>query len=104
MSVAKIILENTRGETEGEKVANILGDFVNSGGMSDFKDFVSGILRQHRTLQQMIFTCFMLCVKGWADQRAKGWYDARNEFTVTVCEDIVDKVEEIREYTRAPLI
>ena len=104
MTVAKDILDKTRGETEGEKIANILGDFVNSGGNRDFDDFAKGILRQHRTLQQMIFTCFMKCVKAWAEQKAKGWFDARNEYTVTVCTEIVDKVEEVREYTRAPLI
>ena len=104
MTVAREILDNTRGETDGEKVANILGDFVNSGGERAFNEFATGILRQHRTLQQMIFTCFMKCVKAWAEQKAKGWFDARNEYTVTVSTEIVDKVEEVREYTRAPLI
>lgn len=104
MAVSREILEAARGETNGEKVANILGDFVNSGGMSDYKEFAAGILRQHRTLQQLIFTCIMLCIKGWSDNKKKGWFDARNEFTVNISEQIVDNNEDVREYTRAPLI
>ena len=104
MSVSQKILDEVRGDNTGEKVANILGDFVNSGGMSDFKDFVSGIMRQHRTLQQMIFTCFILCIKAWSDNFRKGWFDARNEYTVKVADMIVEGVEEVKEYTRAPLI
>ncbi len=62
--------------------------------------FVDAIMIEHRTLQQSIFNVFMQCIKAWAETKN---FDARNEYTVTLCKKIMAAVKDDY-FGRTPLI
>ncbi len=69
-----------------EKVVEALSTFVNCGGRPD--EFAALVMREHRTLQQLMFGCFMECVQAWA--RDEFGHDLRNEFTYLKSREIID--------------
>ena len=78
----------------GKDVAQDLIDMVNviSGNSQEEQDFIDTILRSHRTLQQSTCGLFLKVFKGWADMKEVGFYDLRNEATVTIAEKITKAV------------
>ena len=78
----------------GKDVAQDLIDMVNviSGNSQEEQDFIDTILRSHRTLQQSTCGLLLKVFKGWADMKEVGFYDLRNEATVTIAEKITKAV------------
>lgn len=62
------------------------------------EDFVLRVLRDHRTLQQKIFTLFINCILGWAQAHNEGSFDLRNESTVQLARKIIDMLDEENVY------
>jgi len=91
---ASAFLDNDMRETkemeEVEKLVETLSRFVNRGGSSKSKKeyFVRAVRREHRTLQQLLFSLFMECIKDWAETK-EGHYDLRNEATVKTSKKIM---------------
>jgi len=81
---------------KAEKLMNELADLCNGGRMSDIaKGIEKGVARQHRTLQQQMFSAMLVAMRHWAAQAAKGpgYYDARNEYTVKTAKRIMELVD-----------
>jgi hypothetical protein len=57
--------------------------------------FLEAINRQHPTHQQNIFRVIYLLCRAWAENKAKGWYDLRNEATVEGAERIVKALDNL---------
>lgn len=74
---------------EAEKVHDTFSRYVN--GQANPAMFAECVMRDHRTLQQNMSRVIFACVTRWAMEYDKGYYDARNEDTVTLCHDIVEK-------------
>ena len=88
-----------------EKVVRALSDYVNRGSRFDRAEFADAVLREHRTLQQLIFGLFGRCIIEWAETaRGHGSYDLRNEHTVKTCAEIVEKLEHGKYALQPPLI
>lgn len=49
--------------------------------------FVEAVIQEHRTLQQQMFEVMLACMEAWAKQEH---FDARNEFTVSKCREIIE--------------
>lgn len=49
--------------------------------------FVEAVIQEHRTLQQQMFEVMLACIAAWANQEH---FDARNEFTVFKCREIME--------------
>lgn len=49
--------------------------------------FVDRVMREHRTIQQSIFSLFLRTIEGWSKQER---FDARNEFTVEKSKEIME--------------
>lgn len=77
-----------------EKVVRALSDYVNSGSRFDRAEFADAVLREHRTLQQLLFGLFGRCIIEWAELAEKGHFDGRNEHTVKTCHLIVELLKE----------
>ncbi len=78
----------------GEEMAEQLSKFVNKlGNNKDEQEFCAALMRQHRTLQQSVFSLMTAAIKEWSKQQN---FDARNEFTVATCKEIVDKVDAMK--------
>jgi len=84
---------------KSEEMAEKLLDYVNSS-LSRDEDFAERIMRSHRTLQQNVFRLFIKCVKKWAEQDKRGYYDPRNEQTVKLSA----KIMEIEDVEAIPFI
>jgi hypothetical protein len=77
----------------GVKAAQDLSAFVNRHSKLAFEAFASQLTQcEHRTLQQLAFGLFWLCIKSWAKREH---FDARNEYTVKTCKDLVESREEL---------
>lgn len=75
-------------EESNEKARAVVRDFsdwVNGMGHRN-EAFVEAVMREHRTLQQQIFEVMLACIAEWAKQEH---YDARNEYTVLKCREII---------------
>ena len=55
--------------------------------------FIDEILNSHRTLQQSAAGVFLQVFAGWADMKTKGYYDLRNEATVSLGERVTKAAE-----------
>lgn len=75
-------------KVNGEELARILMSAVNGG--LDRKAFVKGVMNEHRTLQQLAFGLFAMCIQEWAKQEH---WDLRNEDTIKASKEIVEKVD-----------
>lgn len=84
---------NQREQDAGMKAAQDLSTFVNRHNKVAFEAFATQLTQyEHRTLQQLAFGLFWLCIKSWAKREH---FDARNEYTVKTCKDLVESREEI---------
>ena len=66
---------------------------VNDMGF-DYAAFASEICTSHRTLQQSAMRAFAECIKVWADNARPGCHDLRNEDTVMLSKEIVEKLND----------
>jgi hypothetical protein len=84
------------GDLEPQELAEVIGEFVNSHSWSssDREQFAEAMMRQHRTLQQLVMSLFMAVVRRWAEAQKSGWFDLRNEATVRTSVAIVRLFEE----------
>ena len=77
----------------GTKAAQDLSKFLNRHSKLAFEAFATQLTQyEHRTLQQLAFGLFWLCIKSWAKREH---FDARNESTVTTCKELVESREEL---------
>jgi hypothetical protein len=53
---------------------------------------------EHRTNQQLVCRGLVTLLEKWADDARAGWYDARNEASVTFAEAVMTKVPEKLRY------
>lgn len=84
-------------ETKGFKMAGEVSDYVNNMGHNP-DEFVAGVLRQHRTLQQSIFRLFFKCIEAMA-QRDDNFTDLRNRASRDTCRMLVNGYkEEMRKF------
>ena len=86
-------------ENEAKKVVKQLSDFVNAYDHQG-REFVEGVMKEHRTLQQSMFRLFMECIVTWSKLSVE-YYDLRNEATVKTSKKIMDALVE---YYGVPLI
>jgi len=68
-----------------ENTVKVLSDFVNIMG-HDRDGFAEKIMREHRTLQQSMFSLFLRTIEEWSKQEH---CDLRNEFTVEKSKEIM---------------
>lgn len=82
---------------EKTKAALIAKDFMSwvNHFSHDRSEFVKIVCHDHPTLQQGAMRIFLECIKDWA---GRDYYDARNEATVKLCKDIVEKCGEEGEF------
>jgi hypothetical protein len=77
-----------RAETAARALAGAISEMS-----FDAETFAKEIRRQHRTNQQSIMSVFITLVEQWSEDYASGNFDLRNEDTVKIAADILDKVE-----------
>ncbi|MCK5863344.1 MAG: hypothetical protein KAH38_12720 [Candidatus Hydrogenedentes bacterium] len=76
-------------EESNEQAREVVGEFSNwvNGMGHNNNTFVHAVMSGHRTLQQQMFEVMLACVAEWAKQ---DHYDARNEFTILKCREIME--------------
>ena len=79
-------IQRTAPAEEAREVVRLFSNFVNNMG-HDNKPFVDAVMSEHRTLQQQMFETMLACIAAWAKQEH---YDARNEFCVLKCREIME--------------
>jgi hypothetical protein len=84
---------NAREVKEIQELADKLSRFINGNSQECIQKLADTVLRDHRTLQQQTFGFFLICIRKWAALGEHG-YDLRNAWTVQVCKQIVDWVED----------
>ena len=84
--------------TDASQVVEALSSYINNMG-HDNAEFAEAVGRLHRTLQQNVMRSFIECVKMWAEQKADGRYDARNEATVKIADKLVNALGPDELYT-----
>jgi hypothetical protein len=78
--------------SDGEAVADVLSRFVNGAGGEQSKRLVDRLLRDHRTLQQSLMgRVIMPLIRGHAKALKDDNFDLRNEDTVRLCGEIVER-------------
>lgn len=81
-----------------EEMAEQLSSFVNSISGVSYDSFAERLTKYtHRTLQQCVFKLFYTCVKKWSELYELGIYDARNEDTCKMSNEIVKHLKD-RDY------
>lgn len=76
-----------RGKDDAKKLAMNLATFVNyMARESASNHFVDRVMREHRTLQQSIFSLFLKTIEKWSKQEH---FDLRNEFTIEKSKEIM---------------
>lgn len=79
-------------ELTGAEMGEMLDEFCNGAGREHIPAFVEHVTsRMHRTLQQKVMGLFLRCIEAWAED--KGGHDGRNDATVKLCKEIVDKTD-----------
>lgn len=63
-------------------------NYVNNFSLKP-KDFADEVMNCHRTLQQSMFNCMIECMRDWSEMYEKGRYDARNEDTCRLSNEII---------------
>jgi SpoVK/Ycf46/Vps4 family AAA+-type ATPase len=69
-----------------------LSRFVNNMSCPS-RIFVEEVMKEHRTLQQSMFSLFLKCMEAWS-KLPENHYDLRNEYTVKMSRKIMEAVEE----------
>jgi len=78
---------------DASDLARRISDFLNHGG--DAATLVENLMSDHRTLQQkLVREVVWPLLKAHAEAHARGWYDLRNEGTVTLAARLVDAAGE----------
>ena len=72
-------------DDKARAVVQSFSDWVNGMGHNN-QAFVQAVMQEHRTLQQSMFEVMLACIDAWAKTEH---YDARNEFTVIKCREII---------------
>ncbi len=72
-------------DDKARAVVQSFSDWVNGMGHNN-QAFVQAVMQEHRTLQQQMFEVMLACIDAWAKTEH---YDARNEFTITKCREII---------------
>ena len=76
-------------ELTAEEIAGVMTDMLNSYGTENIDTFIKKMLTEHRTLQQS-FTRF--CMKWVEAKAAVEYFDGRDEQSVKLCREILEKV------------
>lgn len=82
-------------ELDGHEIAQkIADDFTHAANRMDFdpKAFGEAIRREHRSIQQAVFTAVVALLDGWAQDADSLNFDLRNEDTVKACQRIMNAV------------
>ena len=74
-----------------KKIATDLTDAANRMDF-DPKAFADTVRREHRSIQQSVFTAVVALLDGWAQDGDSGNFDLRNEDTVKACQRIMNAV------------
>ena len=93
--------------TPAEKAAAEFMCFINGASQDAINEFAKVVTDDHRTLQQSAFGLMLKCVEKWADDCENGYYDLRNEATVSESKKIVDNLADRfykGEYSGMPFI
>ena len=72
-------------DDKARAVVQSFSNWVNGMGHNN-QAFVQAVMQEHRTLQQSMFEVMLACIDAWAKTEH---YDARNEFTVIKCREII---------------
>lgn len=76
------------------ELANELEFMLNNmGSQKDEDEFVDGIMRMHRTLQQKAAGLMFKAFARWAQCEATGNYDLRNEATCQAARLIIEQLD-----------
>lgn len=81
-------------EERNRNAARYLADYVNRGILKPEIFAAETVNHAHRTLQQLMMRLFWACIKAWAKAAKNRQFDMRNQATVSLCSEIVDKVGE----------
>ena len=79
-------------EERNRNAARYMADFVNRGLLKPDIFAEEIVNNAHRTLQQLLMRMFWACILRWSDAQHRGQFDMRNQSTVCLCANIVDKV------------
>ena len=82
-------------ELDGQEIAKqIAGELTTAANRMDFdpKTFADAVRREHRSIQQSVFTAVVALLDGWAQDADTGNYDLRNEDTVKASLRIMNAV------------
>lgn len=94
----KVMANKFFSEYDGEKLANEMSDFVNSFSF-DLDGFLEGVNEQEK--KQKILDVFFLWIKHQPPVERKGFYDARNEYSVQTANKLQEvfrkEIEEVSE-------
>ncbi len=71
--------------SDAKETVRSLSQFANRMCLDDAA-FAKEVMREHRTLQQNIFSLFLKTIEQWSQQTH---FDARNEFTVEKSKEIM---------------
>ena len=82
-------------ELDGKEIAQkIASELTDAANRMDFdpKAFASAVRREHRSIQQSVFTAVVALLDGWAQDADTNNFDLRNEDTVKACQRIMNAV------------
>lgn len=88
-------------ESRGYKVAEDLGDYVNSFNHNP-EDFINGFCMQHRTLQQSGFKVIMKLLEHMASPEYR--VDGRNEDSKVVAQKLVAAFKEKHDFLPSQML
>lgn len=90
--------------TTPEAFVRAFSDFANVMGESRLDEAVTLMLREHRTLQQVMTKLFVKWMEALAEKSHKGEYDLRNEASVSLAARFMDAESIPEEYRNLPCI
>lgn len=88
------MLKQIQAKKNGESLARKLTDMVNWGGSMEMQALIDGILSEHRTLQQALFSQLVLgLIQRVANYKDGEGVDGRNEQMKKVCDVLFDALK-----------
>lgn len=88
------VLRQIKAQKEGRELARKLTDMVNGGGAMESQALIDGILSEHRTLQQALFSQLVLgLIQRVANYKEGEGVDGRNEQMKQVCDTLFDALK-----------
>jgi len=82
-------------ELNGQEIAKkIAGELTDAANRMDFdpKAFADAVRREHRSIQQSVFTAVVALLDGWAQDADNHNFDLRNEDTVRAAQRLMNAV------------